>query len=296
MDVIMPFFYSALSNNKIEAKTLEREINRAVSKTKVSRFDKKTSKFATGISKVTKKEFIEKFDYGLPENYDEKGNEEVIILYNDLKSLPSNDERREAVQFDHGIGIPLMGAHEATENCDAMNVFITHAPKSQKHCIAVVGNYESYHAQKWMRIGTEGTKKGLNSVNPLIHVGRGMQTNGVDQFEPPDESHIKKHWQLLKAYLNNLQETLDKLKPIVSKAAKQNTVVVMVCNLGQSALLQNFICAARSKSIDISNVVIFATDPETLKIAQGLGLAAFYDDKVTTRMMNDCVCHPTHLV
>ena len=57
-------------------------------------------------------------------------------------------------------------------------------------------------------------------------------------------------------------------------------VIVMVCNLGQSELLLNFVCAAKSRGIDLSAVLVFATDTETKELAEGLGLTAFYDEVV----------------
>jgi hypothetical protein len=74
-----------------------------------------------------------------------------------------------------------------------------------------------------------------------------------------------------------------------SCAGKDNTVIVMVCNTGQSDLLINFICSARARGFgDVVNekVLVFATDEGMLKIARGLGLNAFYDEEVSWW----CVC------
>jgi hypothetical protein len=50
-------------------------------------------------------------------------------------------------------------------------------------------------------------------------------------------------------------------------------------NAGQSELLSNFVCAARSRGFDIGNVLVFPTDEETNKLARGLGLATYFDEK-----------------
>mmetsp|Transcript_377 Transcript_377/g.589 ORF Transcript_377/g.589 Transcript_377/m.589 type:complete len:358 (-) Transcript_377:299-1372(-) len=88
---------------------------------------------------------------------------------------------------------------------------------------------------------------------------------------------IHKHWGTLKRYLDNYDTVSTQLKKICNKIAKNNTIIVMVCNMGQASLLMNFACSARSKGFDLSNVLIFATDEETLKVAEGLGLNCFYD-------------------
>lgn len=55
----------------------------------------------------------------------------------------------------------------------------------------------------------------------------------------------------------------------------------MVCNHGQSELLMNFVCSANARNLDLSTVLVFATDEETKDIAEGLGLAAFFDKTVS---------------
>jgi hypothetical protein len=61
---------------------------------------------------------------------------------------------------------------------------------------------------------------------------------------------------------------------------KSNAFVVMVCNKGQSVLLHNFVCNARAKGLDLSRVVMFATDEYTRKLCEELGIAAFYDEGI----------------
>jgi len=65
----------------------------------------------------------------------------------------------------------------------------------------------------------------------------------------------------------------------VEKVAVDNAVIVMVCNHGQSELLMNFVCNSRAKGLDISQVLVFATDIETKELADGLGLTTFYDEQ-----------------
>eukprot|EP00586_Coscinodiscus_wailesii_P022543 CAMPEP_0172520762 /NCGR_PEP_ID=MMETSP1066-20121228/292191_1 /TAXON_ID=671091 /ORGANISM="Coscinodiscus wailesii, Strain CCMP2513" /LENGTH=348 /DNA_ID=CAMNT_0013303571 /DNA_START=135 /DNA_END=1181 /DNA_ORIENTATION=- len=67
------------------------------------------------------------------------------------------------------------------------------------------------------------------------------------------------------------------LKPILARIARKNTIIVMTVNFGQSALLMNFVCRAKSRGLDISNVLLFATDEESLGLAKSLGVEAYYD-------------------
>jgi hypothetical protein len=46
----------------------------------------------------------------------------------------------------------------------------------------------------------------------------------------------------------------------------------------------NFACSARSRGLDISNVLVFATDEETKKLAESIGLASYYDERVSQTM------------
>ena len=85
---------------------------------------------------------------------------------------------------------------------------------------------------------------------------------------------------MLKVYLNSLERTLDLLKPIAERVARDKTIIVMTCNFGQSELLLNFVCSARARGFDLSNVLVFVTDRETKEIAEAVGLETFFDEKV----------------
>jgi hypothetical protein len=90
----------------------------------------------------------------------------------------------------------------------------------------------------------------------------------------------RRHWEALRTYFNTLETTIKELKPIVEKININNTIISMVCNFGQSSLQMNFACSSRARGFDFSNVLIFATDRETLELAQSLGLNAYFDEKV----------------
>jgi hypothetical protein len=101
-------------------------------------------------------------------------------------------------------------------------------------------------------------------------------------FQPPSDSKIKKHWKMLQNYFDSFEEKIGELKVVAEKVAVKNTIIVMTCNMGQSELLMNFVCNAKAKGLDISNILLFPTDQETKDLAEGLGLATFFDEKVSS--------------
>ena len=88
------------------------------------------------------------------------------------------------------------------------------------------------------------------------------------------------HRDIMLTYLTHLKEMQNELKSTLKDIAIDNTVVVMTVNKGQSELLMNFVCSARSKGFDLKNVILFPTDQFSKDIADGLGLATFYNEKV----------------
>jgi hypothetical protein len=57
-----------------------------------------------------------------------------------------------------------------------------------------------------------------------------------------------------------------------------------VCNLGHAELFHNFVCGARAKGLDLSKLLMFATDKETYQLSKQLGIAAFYDETIFADM------------
>jgi hypothetical protein len=78
-------------------------------------------------------------------------------------------------------------------------------------------------------------------------------------------------------YLASIERTLEKLRPLLS-TDEHSTMTVLVFNFGQSELLLNFVCHVRRRSLDLRNVLVFATNTETAELAATAGLAAFYDE------------------
>jgi hypothetical protein len=243
----------------------------------------KIGHFVSGMARTTKEAFTSKLDLGVPLDKIINGSSDVLMIYNNLKSLPHAMIDVDSVDgAGAGAGvdsIPDLSVEAAVENCDYLNVLLTHHTFGREQCIAIVPQYESYHLQKWMRIDPKGA---VDKKEPLQMVSRGHQSNGRDSFNPPTVQDTHQQWDMLRKYLDSIHAVLDDLRPILASIALHNTVVVMVCNFGQSELLMNFVCAARARGFDISNILVFATDQETLDLAESIGLTAYFDQRVRT--------------
>jgi hypothetical protein len=240
----------------------------------------KVGHFVSGMARTTKEAFTSKMDLGVPLDKIINGSSDVLLIYNNKKSLPK------AIVAAGVDKIPDLSIDDAMENCDYLNVLLTHHTFGREQCIAIVPQYESYHLQKWMRIDHKGA---LDKKEPLQKVSRGHQSNGRDQFNPPSIQDTHQQWDMLRVYLDSIHNVLEDLRPILENIVVKNTVIVMVCNFGQSELLMNFVCSAKARGFDISNILVFATDQETLDLAQSIGLAAYFDQRVRT--IHTCGCY-----
>ena len=227
---------------------------------------------------VDRDDFLLSYDFGVADRHGPVDSP-VMILYTGSSALPSHPIIKEAAMFYDGSGIPTASsAAEATENCELMNVVVTNG-RTPNQCLAIVDGYESFHLQRWMKVDANGRLD--KAQKNLSHVGRGlMAKNGRDQFESPFEQYRKKGMDMVGAYLNSFDRILRDLGPIAKSVARDRTITVMLCNMGQSELLINFACNAKARDLDLSNILVFATDEGTEAIATGLGLTSFYDEEV----------------
>ena len=230
-----------------------------------------------GMARMNAYEFNQAHDYGYPMQISPSSSAEVLMMYIGKQALPSKD------LSDDGPFGPLLSVKDATEKCEAMNVVTVGTHVTSNTCLVVQSGYDSFHLQHWMRSGdpTKGQEAEVKRFHPFRHVSRGMKSNGADDFHPPKIRDIEKHWGPLRRYLENFDDVTKRLKPLLKNIAINNTIIVMVCNMGQASLLMNFACSAKARGFDLDNVLVFATDQETLEMAEGLGLTAFYDEKVS---------------
>ena len=242
------------------------------------RFPMGVSSFAAGMALLPRETFTSRFDVGVPLDKIGHQNDQVLLLYSHEEAIPTSDAEK-AQQAKSNSQIPTIDdLNMATENCDTLNVILSQ-PGDKRQCFAMMGQYRSYHIQKFMRLPDENGAK-LDSSAPLRLVNRGAQTSGRLSAKPPTPQETQSYWKSLTKYLQTLDTVLEQLKPYAAKVAKDSTVIVMVCNHGQSELLMNFVCASKARGLDISSVLVFATDQETKELAEGIGLTAFYDETV----------------
>lgn len=268
---------------KKHGKKLEAKPNNSAS-SETRRFPKTVEKVATGMARIKKDDLNMFFDFGNPMDVGESSKwKEALMIYQSTSAVPSTDKLlSHSTQFNDGP-IPLIDPKTATENCDAMNVIFTGNPGNTRQCTAIIGNFESYHIDRWMRVDTTKSTP-ITPELPLVHVSRGYASRGKANFyAPPSDgkfSPVRRHWTMLRTFLQNVDSVLDDLKPILKKVARNNAIVVLTCNMGQSALLMNFACSARRRGFDLGNILVFPSDVETKELAEGLGLATYYDAKV----------------
>ena len=224
----------------------------------------KVGNYVTSIALTSKANLTTLLDLGVPlDPVSKRGSTHAMILY------MKGPQRGQVVQIDD--------AAAALEPCDTVNVLLSDHSGGRQQCLAIVPNYESFHLQHWMRVDAHGRS---DAGGPLRLVGRGLKSgNGRNEFTPTTPGNAKRAMEMLRQYLNSLDDVLAELKAILEKIAINNTVIVMVCNFGQSELLMNFLCQAAGRGFDISNLLVFATDQETYDMVQGMGIAAYYDKR-----------------
>jgi len=255
--------------------------------------------FVVGALRVSTDEMLKNYDFGVPIRKllprEREGERESIILYNTLASVPSNDKLEKDAIYGVNGEMAKVSVSEAMERCDTLNVIFT-ALNNDTDCHLLIGDFESYHINRWVRMPVfdfhnKKQQRGLDHALPLRHAGRITQNkNGVDIFELPDvwgnfkkgqKGILLEHFDRMKTFLENVDDVLKDVKELLKlrNVVRDNTVVVLTVNSGQSELLSNFICGARSRGFDTGNVLVFPTDEQSHKLAQGLGVASYFDEK-----------------
>ena len=75
------------------------------------------------------------FDMGVPLDASKSDNKQVVLLYNSKNAFPDKDDTAGQLSVD-----------DATKNCDQLHVVLTQPePNKRKQCLAVMGQYESFH-------------------------------------------------------------------------------------------------------------------------------------------------------
>lgn len=245
-----------------------------------------------GIGRVNREEFAKAFDVGVPVSPSIPGNQDVIILYgknsvpSELNSSSSND------------AIPLLLSPEAAaKNCMTMKVVLVR-PEEHDRCLAIMGQWPSYHVHKFMRIPNVPSLGRMGHSGPLPNLGSldnpfrysAKTQSFYEGIDVPLKHMTQMSYSMFTDYLGNMNAAGERLKSVAKKVAKEGkTVIVMLCNQGQSELFINFVCSARSRNLDTSQILLFATDIETKELAEGLGITTYYDETVSRVCENpDC--------
>lgn len=197
----------------------------------------------SGVGLVDRDEFASTFDMGVPLDRSTSGNDNVVIFYSHDQAIPSSSTNTSNVL-------------QATKNCENLHVILTHASR-KRQCVALMGQYESFHIQKFMRLPPEESDDSaktdkLDMKYPLRLVNRGAQSSGRKSQKVPTAEQTREHWRSISSYFSSLDGALEQLEPIAQQVAsnnENNAVIVMVCNFGQSELLLNCTCSLMDSEI-----------------------------------------------
>ena len=233
------------------------------------------SSFLTGSASISKQDLMDQFDQFGVANMHSNDNEEGILLYNSKDALPDSSSTDNLTV--------------ALENCDTLNVQFIHNPSSNSFSMCTLyvpgeNNIPSYHVQRWMR--NDGDRV-------MQHVGSLTTPAGVNKFDVPKfRPVISKHWDALRLFIENVDQVLEEVDVILKKQfelinEKDETVVVMTVNRGDADLLTNFLCAAKTRQLDIRRILIFVADEETKNLFESiskvntddLGVMVYYDKR-----------------
>jgi len=218
---------------------------------------------------------MRQYDFGVPLKQDYELSE-FLLFYNSHSSLPNTFKRFQ--NNDQEDIIPFVKDIEfATKECDLLN--IASIKGGPNECLAIMSGQDSYHYHQFRRPKTKEDEKPA----PLSVLSRNFQ------FTPPIDKQVKKHQKILQKYFESIDENLNILKTLAEKVANENNeIIVLTSNFGQSALLMNFVCHSKAHLMDISNIILFPTDRETFELGNSLGLATFFDEKVSSTQKTYC--------
>mmetsp|Transcript_828 Transcript_828/g.1312 ORF Transcript_828/g.1312 Transcript_828/m.1312 type:complete len:602 (-) Transcript_828:1481-3286(-) len=228
-----------------------------------------------------------------------KDERSATILYTSKSSLPSpfsiakqsNDTTDKDLERNkENMQLPrYTSAANATENCQAVKVILT---DKDDDCLAILNGWKaSAHIHIFARVGAgEPTKKSDNENTKMKYVHRYYNTLDVAHRwqSVPKDAPIQQGFDLYKDYILSFQKAKEELSPLAHKVAHAGNieslngkVIVMTVNLGYAEILENFVCAARSVGMDLTKVLVFATDKETYHLAnETLGLTAYYNQEI----------------
>ena len=126
----------------------------------------------------------------------------------------------------------------------------------------------------------EGHKGKIDRKAPLRVTGRMTRSTGYDELLYPKPNNLAMHRKIMITYYTNYDVIRKDLEKKLREIAVDNLVVVVTVNQGQAELLMNFVCSSRAKGFDLKNLIVFPSDDFSREIAEGLGLATFYNQQL----------------
>jgi hypothetical protein len=231
-------------------------------------------RIVAGMSRMSRDSFLGTFDVGMGNYGSTDGNSQVLLLHTSQASLPR--------QTLNGKVAPLLSVKDATAKCSIVKVIMTNASPGKESlgdCVAIVGSWESNHVHKF------APHKGTNHNTDGSTQPRTWQYTSGRRFPPPSVNTTRTSLWELQTYLDAYPAAVERLRPLAQAAAlgrdgRVAPLLVMVTNFGQAQLLVNFVCSARARGLDISRLLLFATDRETSKLAESLGIPVFLDEAI----------------
>lgn len=244
-----------------------------------------------GMSRVDRNEFRKGFDIGYAWDKTIDPASDVMILYGTTHSMPSQRKTQNATQ-----ALSKMKLEDAVENCHTMKLVYTQPVwiqnngmvHSDRECLAIVPQWASFNVHRFQRL----YKGAVRTYGKWTY----RSARDFDNFYDPDS--ITASNKALVTYLPAIENALKNLRPLAEKAAlgtNTNTttttttsssssspgaIIILVTNFGQSNLLLNLVCSAKSRGVDLGRFLLFATDKETYELAQHMSIHVFYDPVV----------------
>lgn len=239
---------------------------------------------------VPRDNFFHEFDVGVPKDGTTQGAEDVLILYNSNRSLPTTTYRHHGKAGNNTHH--LESALKATENCQSMKVVLVEpasvrrAGREAAQCLVVVPQWASPYIYKFMRLpedhGDRHGKGRIDNALQLRYVSKTHEDNGRHHAAVPLlEKHTLPSLQVLSEYVQELPHAQARLRSLLHDVETTQPLIVMTCNKGQSELLVNFVCSATSRNLPLDRVIVFATEEYTHGLCRELGLPfCYYDPKL----------------
>ena len=263
--------FSTNSNKKKHTSTLS-STSIPSSSPEPSRYQQKVDGFFHGETWIPRDQFVKKLDLGIPLK---RENENVFLMYLSEQSLPKNLEG-DVPSSTQPTDTSRVLVDDAIQNCDEVAVVVTNFDLRNK-CLAVMRNWGmSGHLHRFIKSKEDGKMKYVTRFYNTHNRAKLWQEGGIKS------GIVQNSLAQLSNYLTHYNNVLDELRPIAKKVAggKGRGIVVMVSNFGQSRLLINFVCSARKIGMDLSQVLLFATDVKTRELAIELGLETYYNENI----------------